>query len=280
MEMGVDADVALKMGRILLKYRPIAPKPPAVGAAAVEQVPERKVLKRRGKEGRRRGGRKARKVSKEKEDLSPVVTLPLMPETPERKEGTAFAVVSPTCSDELPLTVPTATYFCTGWERKDRAGVVAPRAVRVVGTLVTVESLSGTWEAGMFAGVGEEVRRRVEEDESPAFVSDAEGRVTWTNAAYRKMVVGGGDSLASSPSSLSSFSSAEEVVVRVALVTRRLVPEVDPCGGFSCMVSLRYVCRRNGQVSMVVPCDVWRMEGGCFVWLMDVLAALGLGIGA
>ncbi|KAK8928304.1 hypothetical protein KSP39_PZI017153 [Platanthera zijinensis] len=287
-------DVAWRMGRILLRYRPIAPKPLAAGTAlgGVVQATLSGGCRERRRGGTRRqsgpaGGRRGRKSRKVQAaasrdaagmlgDATAVVTLPLMPETPERKEG-AHAV------------------GWKAWESKEAtevrrsAAVVAPRPVRVVGVSVTVEGVSEAWDVDLCRGMAgvEEIRTLLDSDDSPAFISDAENRVTWTNAAYRRMVVGGGGAVSQNSSSSSSCSAsiwpreaaADEEVLRVALLTRGLLPG-GACRGFTCMARVRYVCRRRGMVSLSSPCDVWRLEDGSLAWRLDVKAALSLSIRA
>lgn len=297
MERRPNDDVAWKMGRIMLKYRPIAPKPLAAGTApgvALEPIQAHGRPKKR--EGARRkdgGGKRGRKSWKVKavdpSDAScpcgtaPVVTLPLMPVTPERKEE-AKAMGSPTWS------ITAASPFF--WPVLPVAGVVvSPRPVRAAVVSVTIENVTEVWSMGFCGNTTTDyvLRQWLEAGDCPAFFSKAADRVTWTNAAFRRMVVGGGSS-SESPSSSSSYSSTSwseavsqpeasvEEDVRVVLVTRGLVPS-DRCRAFTCMTNVSYACGRQGKVSLAVPCDVWRLEEGSLVWRLDVKAALRLSTG-
>ncbi|KAJ6418130.1 hypothetical protein OIU84_001503 [Salix udensis] len=112
----------------------------------------------------------------------------------------------------------------------------------------------------------------MEKDTCPGFISDDYGRVTWTNEAYR-MMVGQGE------------GGDRQVFVWLAM--KEKVPMAVTVAGhkaFTCRVRVQYqkydTCRVNlkEKISIVtVPCDVWRMDSGCFAWRLDVKAALCLG---
>ncbi|KAJ3671694.1 hypothetical protein LUZ60_007773 [Juncus effusus] len=264
---GGGAEDAWRVGRIMLKYRPIAPKPAAMAQAAPATAEQPKSVTTSGRNKRKatgsgtgtgRRGRKPKKqlkvstgtagTTEEREekcsssssssgttsvDSSSLVTLPLMPESPEEKK-----VTSPVLGHEAP------------------SPVLVPRPVRPVGSCVTLEGLSNIWREGEVPLMPDMVA-----DEAPEFVSDGWGRVTWTNDAYRAMVTGG---------------DGEEEEVRVGLVTRGLVPVWGTCYGYTCRVRVRYACKKKGKVSLAAPCDVWRVEGGGYAWRLDIKAALSL----
>ncbi|KAJ6821180.1 putative allergen Asp f 7-like protein [Iris pallida] len=257
MSSGNSADVAWRLGRIMLKYRPIAPRPVSAAAGAVTggggsappAVENCRGKKRRraapaGGRRTRRGRKAAEKQQQEQQHSAAITTLPLMPETPERKEeepatptGSASATSSPASAsaDGIPA-------------------VVVPRPVRPPAwSSVTVETVTDAWWDG-----GEPFGHELL-DACPAFVSDGLGGVVWANEAYRRMVGGAGE---------------EEA--RVALVTEGVaVPAGVRC--FACRVRVRFACRSRGKVSVVVPCDVWRLaDGRKMVWRLDVKAALTL----
>ncbi|KAF3334227.1 hypothetical protein FCM35_KLT20831 [Carex littledalei] len=268
---GGDTDVAWRVGRIMLKYRPIAPKPaamaPAVsGTADLKSTPCSGKLKRKAPAGTgpgtRLGSKRGRKPKKantipnqteERDekcsspsssttttttsvDSSSLITLPLMPESPEVKP------------------VPSASPA-----NETVAAVVVPTPVRPVGSWMTVEGLTDIWRQEVPAMPG------ITSDEAPALVSDGWGRVTWANGAYKNLVTGGGE-------------EEGEEEVRVGLVTRGLVPAWGTCGGFTCRVRVRYACRKKGKVSLAAPCDVWRLDGGAYAWRLDIKAALSLSL--
>lgn len=202
-----------------------------------------------------------------------MVTLPLMPETPERKEAAPPAGVA-----AMPYVIP-------AWLRAREGGaggcgggeVVAPRPVRLAGTWVTVECVTDTWrDAEVCAGGDGVVRAALEADDAcPGFISDAWDRVMWTNEAYRRMVVG---PAGENGKNEAAAAEDEEEVVMVALVTRGMMP-FPTCRAFTCRVRVRYASWRRGRGSLTAPCDVWRLDDGGYAWRLDVKAALSLGLG-
>ncbi|CAL9086274.1 unnamed protein product [Musa acuminata var. zebrina] len=276
---GGDADVARKVGRAMIRFRPIAPKPaagsPSAVAAAAEAAAAPRRPKRKGSANPASGasGRKPRKAeANPSPSSSTIVTLSLIPETPERKGDRE---VAPKRSPSFP-SPPSA--------------VVVPRVVPPVGAIgswVTVECVTETdaWREGEVAWRSDEaVAAALAADECPGFVSDEWDRVTWINEAYRRMVVG----TAQRCSSLEGGGAAEkEEEVRVGLVSQGLLPAVGRCRAFTCWVRVWYARRLRrtkgppslpppSSSSLAAPCDVWRLDGGVCAWRLDVKAALSL----
>ncbi|KAL6641684.1 hypothetical protein ACP70R_019865 [Stipagrostis hirtigluma subsp. patula] len=291
---------AWQMGRLMLKFRPIAPKPAAM-ASVPSPAPATAAGAGRGKRkaaggGGGRRGRKPKKAAtvapapaapmvaaaqvvgdmKESEKdkslssrsssssgmtsvdsspppplLAPPATLPLMPVSPVEEKSAAAA-------DE-PAAVATA---------HDVGGhIFAPRALRpAAACFVTVEDVTTTWRDGEAPSTA---TPRPGDDEAPAFASDQWGRVTWTNTSFRRAVSAADDR--------DAFSPAE---VQVSLAARAL-PAWGTCAGFTCRVRVHHASpRRGGGGSLVAPCDVWRLDvGGCYLWRLDLQAALTLGCG-
>lgn len=283
-----------KVDRIMLRYRPIAPKPASSGSVSGGSTPEKNdlVVVRSGR-GKRRYVRDAsnnnnnsnnKRCNRKRKASSPedkrdgfssetVVTLPLLPEAPERgsksPEEESPAMVKQEVKNlpawlslENNITDDNSYYyyrqpavFCVP-DRK----VVLPQPVRVVGSWVTVERVTDTWVDGEGLGCTDEERsKNLERDTCPGFISDGENRVVWTNAAYRRMVAAKGE---------------EEAEVAVGLV----VKEALPVGhlAFTCSVRMQYTSGKERN-SLTLPCDVWRMDGGGFAWRLDIKAALCLG---
>lgn len=294
-----DAEAAWRMDRIMLRFRPIAPKPvvDSSGAAADAAAAAAAASSSAGRKTRRKGsggcrGRKARKTetgrsSSSKVDpassssgtssSSTIVTLSLIPETPERKDDMS---AERRCAGSEKLL---ATALAPAWMGRGRAvetaaatGVSWP--VTAVGSWVTVECVTDTWREGEVPWRSDEaVQAALSADDSPGFVSDEWGRVTWTNEAYRRMVSGG---------SLEGRWMAEvEEQVRVGLVARGAVPAAaDACRAFTCRVKVHYSRRPwKGKAgcsasSLAAPCDVWRLDSGGSAWRLDVKAALSLSL--
>ncbi|PSR96757.1 Transcription factor SPATULA like [Actinidia chinensis var. chinensis] len=261
-----------KVGQIMLRFRPIAPKPAAGGSVSPENT-EVHVRSGRGKRkyvrDGKRSGKKTKKASSEESDPhscesfsggDEVVTLPLLPETPDRKDSPArrspsYPPVWLSFSNNDHRASPDVGHVSAG---SDQTVVVMPQPVRLVGSIVTVECVMETWVDSYGFGCSDEERvRSLDLDTCPGFVSDGYDCVGWTNGAYREMVghSGGGEGV-------------------VWLVVKERAP--ISCGGFTCRVKVQYTCGKE-RSSITLPCDVWKMYGGGFAWRLDVEAALCLG---
>ncbi|XP_074586047.1 uncharacterized protein LOC141841746 [Curcuma longa] len=291
---GGDAEAAWRMGRIMLRFRPIAPKPAAGSSEIVSAVAELSPLgrkMRRKSSGARSRGRKNRKVEtkpspyckdgqKASESSSfantttttsspRIVTLPLMPEADERR-GDMAERQRPSSGSERLLTAP-------GWigcEAAERA----PWLVTAVGSWVTVESVTDTWREWEVAWRSDEaVRAELAADECPGLVSDEWDRVTWTNEAYRRMVAGDG-----SGDGGGGCGGRAEEAVRVGLVVQAAVPAARVYRAFTCRMRVHYRKRpgraERAVLSLAAPCDVWRLDDGGTAWRIDVKAALSLSL--
>ena len=313
-----------KVGQIMLRFRPIAPKPAAGGSVsgAGGSKLENGETKNRGGRGKRRivrdnnnsnitkrCNRKKRNAhSPESYDdkrrrLVPdekVVTLPLLPETPEPKDTPAK--ISPEARDSSKWlsfenfvsstenniiannNKVDENMFCGGWsaaKAADPTVVMMPRPMRMVESSVMVECVTDTWTEGINKyGLGftdEERRMNLEKDTCPGFVSDGYGRVTWTNGAYRKMVSQGCED--DNDHDYMYGGDQMRMMVRLVMKEDSLPVTMLMCPAFTCRVRLQ--CYTNGKKeiksSLTLPCDVWRMDSGGFAWRLDVNAALCLG---
>lgn len=265
-----------KVDRIMLRFRPIAPKPATGGSVSGGSSPEsgdacvktgrgkRKYVKDNNNNNSKRCNTKKRKVSSEEAGSGgdPVVTLSLLPETPDRKE-------SPATDKKQGKNVPIWLSFNRGKQKKDNReicgmGDVAvspdPTVVKPVRSYLTVECVSETWVDGDGLGyTNEERMMNLEEDTCPALISDGQNRVLWANKAYRE-VVGQGQ-------------GQGEMVVW--LLMKEWVSLPVTCPAFTCRVS--WVTCGKEKKTLTCPCDVWKMNGGGFAWRLDVKAALCLG---
>ncbi|XP_061359790.1 uncharacterized protein LOC133303838 [Gastrolobium bilobum] len=234
-----------KVDTIMLRFRPIAPKPVAGAATSDGSLLESgdafsRSAKR--KHARVNGGNKRcnRRFRRRTTAPPPVVTLPLLPETPDPKDPPEAK-----SRNNVPVLL---SFENPRWF----GGARDPPAVALGGSVVTVECVTDTWQDdGELLGNRDEERKvKLGEDTCPGFISDGYGRVTWTNRAYREMV-------------------GEEGVWLAMKVT---VPY--PYRGFTCRVRVQYACGKERTVLS----DVWRMESGDFAWRLDVNAALNLSL--
>ncbi|GMI76715.1 Dynamic Influencer of Gene expression 2, ABA-induced transcription repressor 5 [Hibiscus trionum] len=257
-----------KVDRIMLRFRPIAPKPANGGGGGGggsvsprESSAEGYCKLGRGKRRQSKesnNAKRRKKVSSEEKR----VTLPLISETPdckyfipmENKRNTAAKATE-------------APFWLSFGEAADGdkklsfsflgSGGDCDSVDRVVrSSCVTVECVTDTWVSGDGLGCTDEERKvNLGKDTCPGFISDLFGRVTWTNGAYKEMVGG-------------------ETTVR--LLTKQRLPPAMAFPAFTCRVRVQYVCGKDMN-SLTVPCDVWRMNGGGFAWRLDIKAALCLG---
>ncbi|XP_022878438.1 uncharacterized protein LOC111396282 [Olea europaea var. sylvestris] len=270
-----------KMDRIMQRFRPIAPKPAAAigsfssGSGSSSAVAEKADLSVKAEIGKRpcenysasnaknRCTMRKRKASSEDSEVNgrtasnesisggdTVVTLLLLPETPDVKES----------SKREPQSSPLWLSF--GNEEKHVGHGVENPPPAVVGSWVKVECITDAWEHCDVYGLGhtdEERMMNLYLDTCPGFVSDGLNRVKWTNLAYKKMVQG------------EAAAAAEEE--EVWLVINKGVALPVGLASFTCWVKVV----KNPTISLMVPCDVWRMERGGFAWRLDAKAALSLG---
>ncbi|EEF51828.1 conserved hypothetical protein [Ricinus communis] len=273
--------------RIMLKFRPIAPKP----ANTFSSSPEIDEVGSRSSRGKRRcnktngnntnnkrckngnNNRKKKVLSEEKVGTA-VVTLPLLPETPDLlspKQGKSGPTWLSFGSNNGNGTHHGTMLF--GMSVDHQNVVTHPQIMRVVmGSCVTVECITDTWvNLDGLGGTDEEKRMNLERDTCPGFISDGFGRVTWTNEAYKKMAGQGED------------WRRGEVVVWLVMKDKVTVMEAERVGNnraWTCKVRVQNqsTCRNvKERRSITVPCDVWRMDSGGFAWRLDVKAALSLG---
>nr|GME06957.1 uncharacterized protein LOC109180199 [Ipomoea batatas] len=287
------------LNRIMLKFRPIAPKPVAAGSASASAQEDNKtddVTKRRSK---RKYVRVKKKVSRcyssrnnnnnpggeeeEEERRNPsrldtsLLTLQLLPES--SGSSTSTAVDSPkkgsfekmlnfsSSAQERPLWMNNNNF--DNHRNNDIAAVLwadQRMGLRVVESWVMVEGLSKIWVDEDGGGIGDtdmEKMKNLEVDTCPGLISEGLDRVQWVNLAYRRMVDplhGGGGPPA-------------EVVAR--LVVKDKIRTALPAA-FACTVRVMYT-RHTGKHTQTMPCDVWKMEFGGFAWRFDAQAALCLG---
>lgn len=292
---GYDARYGLsKADRIMLRFRPIAPKPASDGGGGSPIAGiygstttsggssdvsvksgrgKRKYQKESSGGNSRRCNRKKRSITSDLGNVAATtaVTLSLLLETPDKPvfpDLNAFPVEKQKRNGPLWLS------FSGG-----DGGMLTPyntveisRRTVVVSSCVTVERVTDAWIDGYGLGkTDDEKRMNLVKDTCPGFISDGLGRVTWTNEAYKKM--------AREDIYIPQEESAPEISYDNFHVIVRLVMKERPMltyPAFTCRVKLQYTCQDRERGSVTLPCDVWRMDGGGFAWRLDVKAALCL----
>ncbi|KFK34159.1 hypothetical protein AALP_AA5G108100 [Arabis alpina] len=281
-----DYDLS-KADRIMLRFRPIAPKPTSDGGGGGGVKPvssgdsgssdvsvrsgrgKRKCKRNKENGGNTNTKRCTRRRRSEKSVVhgrATAVTLSLLPETPDQGDLKASVEKKKqqgpfwlSFSDGGGGGMFTPAYKTTEVERRRKV---------VISSCMTVERVTDAWIDGYGLGKSDQERKmNLVRDTCPCFISDGSGRVTWTNDAYRKMAR---DNLPVEgvPESGDSF----HVIVRLVMKERPMLTYP----AFTCRVKLQYTCQDRERGSVTVPCDVWRMDCGGFAWRLDVKAALCL----
>ncbi|KAI9108965.1 hypothetical protein K1719_020270 [Acacia pycnantha] len=275
-----------KVDKIMLRFRPIAPKPVIGSTAYGGSLSESSVdaFSRYGGVKRelsrvhytsnincRRNQRCNRRRKHSPKQSQPAVTLPLLPLTPDTKDlrpadltvSASNAVRSkakirkpmrPSFENFAALRLGSPASYCCG-------GTSTYLPPAVAGSYVTVECVTDTRVEGEGLGCTDEERRvNLSKDTCPGMISDGYGRVTWTNDSYRRMVCEGEE---------------EKETVGLAWLVMEEVGETASYRSFTCRVKVKYT-RGKQKGSLTMPCDVWRMDSGGFAWRLDVEAALSL----
>lgn len=293
------------VNKIMLRFRPIAPKPvtgisAAEAGSAVGEVtqnnhvsvlgkrPKRKYVRIRRNSGYVRknngdsNGKSNGNGNDESSDVA-VVTLQLMPEKDAPGGDVTLAGDSWCKNVDLDLTVekiqivenrsaPPPRAAAEEGEGGKRSDLVA--AAKVAESWVTVESVTGTCMGegdgeggrGLLDCTDAEKVKSLEADTCPAFVCDGSLRVRWVNDAYKRMMLEGRE------------GEGENIVVWLKVKDSAIASwwcYSHPA--FTCGVRLQYTWR-NEKCTKMVPCDVWRLDCGGFAWRLDVKAALSLGL--
>ncbi|XVE84115.1 hypothetical protein DITRI_Ditri16bG0143700 [Diplodiscus trichospermus] len=288
-----DAHDKTIINRVMLRFRPIAPKPATGDSVSGDSLPSNKNLVVTSKRAKRKyvrvckkNNRKRRILGEAKEDNDEnkvFVTLPLMPEKADLEKSMVVGRLWHV-NDDLDRSVGNNYHFqdppslCVKLNKMvteddvammgfsdQTASITFPgRRMKVVESWVTAKSVTGTCmdegEMGNCADV--EKMKNLEKDTCPGFVSDGMNRVYWVNQAYKNMV--------------RLDDGVEEAETTVGLVVKDGF--IFPHGAFSCLVRLQYGGGKGRNYSKMVPCDVWKMRSGGFAWRLDVKAALSLGL--
>lgn len=260
---------------IMLRFRPIAPKPVAGDSGAGGLVDGGKDGVALSKRKKRKYVRVSKNIGNRRRKKTPdlvtedcskdvVTTLPLMPEKADLdfRHGFKFFPGNPDLNLEMKIPVPDEIATSAA---ADRTAVMAQKTA--VEAWVTVDSLTGTcMDDGALGCTDVEKMKNLERDTCPGFISDGLNRVLWVNDAFKRMVSGGGGGTP-------PLDTAVWLVIKEGLLFPQYVFRT-----FSCHVRVQYTCQKDKN-SKMVPCDVWRMECGGFAWRLDVKAALSLGLG-
>ncbi|KAL6494941.1 hypothetical protein OROGR_030860 [Orobanche gracilis] len=294
-----------KVDRIMLRFRPIAPKPDSTdgsvpggrssGCAVPEYVGERVKTgcgkRRHGviKDGcsnttvsRRSNCGRRRKSSTGNNDSAGSVTsggkdlkiLPLLPEEPDVK-GSPVVASGRSYPSWLSLGNEVKVGGGIVTQEADRSGLedlepgmgpqVASAAAR---SWVRVERVTDTWmAAGWYDSGG--IGRTDEEMVMNLHLDTCPGFIT-----------DGLNRVRWANAAYKRMEAAEEEVTASATSTCVVLDQGVAlpvgCAGFTCKARV-LTCGKENKSAKTVPCDVWRMGCGWFAWRLDTAAALCLG---
>ncbi|KAL7612832.1 hypothetical protein Lser_V15G07825 [Lactuca serriola] len=276
----------LIIDQIMLKYRPIAPRPVTAESSGQSLRTKDGMLKRK------RVKRKYVRVKKRKSNATGCSLTINDNKSSWFDLEKAVAMLEDSKGNELVVSDPLQnvsnwiSFDLPGNNRKgfmnnlidsapskqlssDLHGVdlaMAMQQRKVVESWITLESVTGTCEDRRLLGyTDEEIWKNLESDSCPGFISNSIDEVLWVNPAYRRML------------DLNSEGRAPATEVAVWLgvkVEKSMVVKYLPA--FSCRVRIVYRLSEK-KTQMVVPCDVCKMDSGGFAWRLDVKSALSLG---
>lgn len=283
--IAADGKDNLIIDQIMLRYRPIAPRPLTAESSGQALATKDGMLKRK------RVKRKYVRVKKKKSkntgcslsindngswfDLDKAVAML------EKSKGNELVVTDPLqnvsnwISFDLPgndrksfmnnlISSTPSEHLSSDLHGVDLAPAVQPR--KVVESWITMESVTGTCEDRRLLGyTDEEIWKNLESDSCPGFISNSFDEVLWVNPAYRRML---------DLNSEGRVPAAEVAVWLGVKVEKSMVEKYLPA--FSCRVRIVYRLSEK-KTQMVVPCDVCKMDSGGFAWRLDVRSALSLG---
>ncbi|CAL0299164.1 unnamed protein product [Lupinus luteus] len=254
------------LNTIMLRFRPIAPKPVSDGSLGPVQVNQSKGsvygkrTKRKYVRVRRNNGyvrKNNEKIVEARDGVAAVSTLQLMPEKDKAEESSSIARDSWCKNLDLNgavekiqildnnLKPPCVTANVGSSSTLDLSSPVAE-------SFVTVESVSDTcMSAGDEESLGctdAEKLKNLETDTCPGFISDGYWNVRWVNDAFKKMIV-----------SEKEKEECSEILVWLKVKDNSVWRCCYSYPSFTCSVRLQYTCLKK-KCTKMVPCDVWKLE--------------------
>ncbi|XP_022888834.1 uncharacterized protein LOC111404256 [Olea europaea var. sylvestris] len=264
------------INRIMLKFRPIAPKPVDEGSVSGTNPGVKKFEAGTKRKSRRKYVRIKRnnkkcssklidgKERKKMEVEGEIVNLGLQSQIATGSMKTLdFSVQRKPMLMNFNNPENSSKYAAVSLpDQSDRTSVAPPG--RVVESWVTIDKMTNMWvDGGGLGGSDMEKMKSLEVDTCPSLISDSFDKVRWVNLAYRRMV-----------DPLDEEEPAAEITVW--LVVKDKIAVHWPA--FACTVRVVYRQPRGKEKHFeTMPCDVWKMDFGGFAWRLDSKAALRLG---
>ncbi|XP_027152713.1 uncharacterized protein LOC113755608 [Coffea eugenioides] len=281
--------------RMMLRFRPIAPKPIDGQANSTHLLPEKtdgksvgRVLKKKKYAGNRKNSQLRNPKRERRNRKSPVepssltseqgsssrddslVTLQLLPKrSDDDKEQDLKSTGQVWCSNAEDYPRNPDLRCLSQSSSNDFVGYEKPVAMiesRVIVERVLTKACMELDGLGLGFSDVDKINK-ICADPCPGFVSDFSGKVQWVNEAFKKLVI-------SDQEHKKHHHQATELGVEL-VVKQEYLPYWDP--SFACTVRFEYVWDGH-KCSRVIPCDVWRMDFGGFAWKLDINASLSLGL--
>ncbi|KAJ0667770.1 hypothetical protein HanPI659440_Chr17g0681471 [Helianthus annuus] len=273
-ETGGDPKEKMIINEIMLRFRPIAPRPVSVERSVGFVPVKTKRVKRKYVRVKRK-----KKVDEEYDnkgwmslDSMQLVSTPNESVTdPVRKVFIPDQWISFDLSEKNKNNNNKNNKMCRwittarpslGLHDVDQTRRVTSRAL--LESWITMESVIGTCEDENPLGyTDEEILKDMETDSCPGFISNGYDEVQWVNLAYRRMV------------DPENEKEGAQVVVSLVVKVEKSAFEYWPA--FSCRMRVVYDLLSEKKKQITVPCDVWKLDSGGYAWRLDVKAALSLG---
>ncbi|MCO5561185.1 hypothetical protein L7F22_014806 [Adiantum nelumboides] len=173
----------------------------------------------------------------------------------------------------------------SNWESSDTLNsprVITPQPVRLVGSMVSVESLAEIQNGNVVAASLELVKKQSEEGKMPGFITDTSNVVRWVNSAYKVMVGQPECPWLASTMREEGGCGAPTITGEVLLTCNVEVP--TSVVSFSGRANVQWTKNTGERSCMTLPCDVSAFVDGyskrMLVWKLDAQASLSLTCGA
>ncbi|KAL4568240.1 hypothetical protein LXL04_023848 [Taraxacum kok-saghyz] len=273
---GGDPKSKMIINQIMLRYRPIAPRPVTVESSIGAAPLKENRAKRKYVRVKKKMVRECKVTVDDGKGWSLDKTMAML----EVSNGGEFVVSDPTGK------VPEWISFDVPGNNRSGNGIIgslitpAPPSIglhevdlattvmrgEVIESWITMESVTGTCEdEGRLGCTDDEIWKDLEIDSCPGFISNSYHEVQWVNLAYRRMVDPNRD----------GGAPPRQVLVRLCITVEKSAA-VKYWPAFSCRVRVVNELPEKKK-QMTVPCDVWKMDSGGYAWRLDVEAALSLG---
>ncbi|XP_040385509.1 vegetative cell wall protein gp1-like [Oryza brachyantha] len=298
-----QAAMAGQMGKIMLKFRPIAPKPaamsPAPAPAPAPAAPGAGRGKRKAVGGGGRRGRKPKKPA-----ATAAVTAPHAPAPVPVPAAEAVPKVVGGCKErekEKEKSFSSPSSSSSGMTSVDSSPPPPPSATLPLLPVPPMETMT-TQVAG-----GSELPPAVAPAHSAgpsvvaprpllpaaALVTVEDVTSVWRDGADAPSSAAraGDEHDDDAPAFVSDqwgrvtwtnaafHRAVAPGLSRVALAAKGAVPAWGSCAGFTCRVRVHPSSPHRRGGSLVAPCDVWRLDAaGCYLWRLDLQAALSLSL--